>query len=305
MKAKFLPLLASLALAGCIPILPGPHGDYDIAFARSYFRSGASADPRTLTVPQLYAAHRYMESSTHPSRGLTGEFIRRGAETVPFLRSQLAQPQSLSQLSAVLDLFKAMQTAGAFDPRSDPALIALIQQAANSQYEAGSLLRDRADELETGTRYPNRWPPWGRRPFEGLGRDYDRDFAKGYCRKCDTRDWLAGLDALSIEQLYAVQRLGWEDFDFPRDIDSEVAKRGAAAVPLLKDRLANGGDSGFMVWNIMSVLQRMQVEGRYDVLGDAELMRLAEAAVGRVKGGWSGYVKQNLEDLRQRKLSVW
>ena len=60
-----------------------------------------------------------------------------------------------------------------------------------------------------------------------------------------------------------------------------------------------------MVWNILSVLQRMQNQGHYDVLGDDELMRLADAAVKRVEGGWSHYVRQNLEDLKKGVLSVW
>lgn len=304
MKRRRLLPLALLTLGACFPIHPGPHGDYDIGFARAHFRAQGPSSPETLSVPQLYAAHRYLQNATHPSRSLAGQFIRRGGETVPFLRGQLANPQSMAQISSVLDLFKAMQTAGAFDARSDPGLIALIRQAALHFPDRDSLLRDRADEIATGTRFPNRWPPWGRRPFAGLGDDYDRDFARAYCRDCDYLDWVAGLDSLGIEQLYAVQRFGWEARTYPRDIDDHVARRGAAAIPFLKARLAAGG-SGFMVWNIFSVLQRMQKEGHYDVLGDAELMRLAAAAATDVEGGWSGYVRQNLEDLRNGRLSVW
>ena len=55
-----------------------------------------------------------------------------------------------------------------------------------------------------------------------------------------------------------MQRFGWEGRTFPRDIDSFVAERGAEAIPLLKATLARG-DGGFKVWNILSVLQRMQL----------------------------------------------
>lgn len=303
-------LLALAALQGCwFTLYPGPSDDYDRRFAADFYGRRAALGPpggiEQLTVEQLYALHRYGLNRMHPARDMNAEFARRGAQAVPFLRAKLVEQQSFGQVASILLAFRAMQDAGSFDARTDPELIALIQQAAHA-YPArpNSHLRDLADELETGRRFPERFPPWGRRPFQGLGDDYDHDFARSYCRECDYLEWTEGLEALSIEQLYAVQRFGWEGRDWPRDIDDQVARRGASAIPFLKQRLRAGG-SGFMVWNILSVLQRMQQGGHYDVLGDAELVQLAEAAVNRVEGGWAGYVRQNLADLRLGRLSVW
>jgi len=307
---SWLALGALIALSGCFfTLYPGPGGDYDPAFASSFYSGQRPGAPVTgaeqLTVEQLYSVHRFGLNRMHPARSMNGEFARRGAAAVPYLRAKLEAQQSWGQVASILEIFRAMQDAGSFDARDDPALVAVIQRTAHAYpVRPYSALRDMADEIETGARFPNRWPPWGRRPFQGLGRDYDRDFARAYCRECDYLDWVAGLDSLGIEQLYAVHRFGWEGRAFPRDVDAYVAQRGAATIPFLKQRLTEGG-TGFMIWNIFSVLQRMQHEGHYDVLGDAELMRLAAGAAAGVEGGWSGYVRQNLEDLRKGQLSVW
>jgi hypothetical protein len=301
MKRVWLPLLAGLWLAGCFPLYPGPSGDYDVAFASDYWKDATLEGPRTrasgLTLEQLYAAHRYGLNKMHPARGLGAEYARRGAAAASDLRARLEQQQSFSQVASILEAFAAMQEGGSYDVRSDPALVALIQRSAAAYpKDPYATLRDMADELETGTRIPTWFQPYWRGPLEGRGKDYDDDFAEDWCRRCDYREFIAGLDALTLDQLWSIQRYEAETRLLGRNVDHFMARRGAAAVPFLKAKLAEP-TSDVMVWNAMSTLELMRDLGTYDVRGDAELMGLAEAAVLRADPN-PGPLQVQLERLR-------
>jgi hypothetical protein len=297
-------ILVALCLSSCMPLYPGPSDDYDAAFAKTYYRDTSLANPPApagkLTLDQLYAAHRYGLNKMHPARSMSAEFARRGAIAAPFLRAKLEQQNSFGQVASILEAFKAMQEAGTFDVRSDPALVALIARTAqlypDDPYHT---LDDMADELETGTRIPTWFQPYWRKPLKGLGEDYDSDFAREYCRRCDYRDYVAGLDRLPLEQLYALQRYKGDKLALSGNVDHFMARRGAAAIPFLKAKLAGPG-SDVMVWNIVSTIELMRDLGTYDVTGDAELMRLAEAAVMRVAPD-PGPLTVQLERLRSGK----
>ncbi len=283
--------LAAMALAGCFPTLyPGPSADYDLAFARSWSaeRQAGDATPvERLSLEQLYAVHRFGLARVHPSRGRADEFARRGAAAVPFLRAKLEGERSWGQVGSILEAFKAMQDAGTYDVRRDPSLVALIQRAAGRYGDdPHATVRNLADELETGTRIPTWFQPYYRAPRargllrEGRGSDYDAAFARRHCRGCTYREWTAGIDRRPIEQLYALQRFAAENTDGGYNIDHVLARRGGGVLPFLKARLVDAR-SPVMVWNILSTLEVMRDTGSYDVPGDVELMRLAEAAAAR------------------------
>ena len=280
MRGIWLPALAAFSLASCFPLYPGPSGDYDVAFASDYWR-GATLRPEDLSLEQVYSVHRYGLNKRHPATSLSSEFARRGAEAAPFLRAKLEQQQSFGQVGSILEAFKAMQEAGSYDVRSDPSLVALIQRSAAAYEDPYHTLEDMADELETGARVPTWFQPYWRGMLEGRGDDYDDEFAEDYCKRCDYREYVAGLGSLSIDQLYSLQRYEGETKMLGRNIDHVMARRGAAAIPFLKQKLARPG-SDVMLWTIMSTLELMRDLGTYDVTGDAELMRLGEAAVQRV-----------------------
>jgi hypothetical protein len=280
-RGFWLPALTALSLAACFPLYPGPSDDYDVKFASDYWR-GATLRPEDLTLEQVYSVHRYGLNKRHPATSLSSEFARRGAEAAPFLRAKLEQQQSFSQVGSIFEAFKAMQEAGTYDVRSDPSLVALIQRSAAAyDDDPHHTLEDMADELETGTRVPTWFQPYWRGMLQGRGKDYDDEFAEDYCKRCDYREYVAGLGPLSVEQLYSLQRYEGETKMFGRNIDHAMARRGAAAIPFLKRKLAGPG-SDVMVWTIMSTLEVMRDLGTYDVTGDAELMRLTETAVQRV-----------------------
>ena len=286
MRFHYLAAFAALSLSACLPLYPGPSNDYDVAFATTYFRNTSLANPpgpaSELTLDQLYAAHRYGLNKMHPARSMSGEFSRRGAVAAPYLRAKLEQQQSFGQVASIFEAFKAMQEAGTFDVRSDASLVLLIRRSAAAYPEEPYFtLHNMADELETGTRIPFWFQPYYRRPLQGLGKDYDSDFAKSYCRRCPYREYVSGLDQLPTEQLYALQRFDGDTNALDRNVDHFMARRGAVAIPFLKQKLVGPG-SDIMVWNIMSTIELMRDLGTYDVTADAELMRLAEAAVLRV-----------------------
>lgn len=283
--------VAALALAGCWTLYPGPSDDYDVRFAQGFYsaqRSGSGAMPvEQLTDEQLYAVHRLGLNRMHPARSMNAEYARRGGAAVPFLRAMLERQRSFGQVGSILEALKAMQDAGSYDVRQDPALVALIGRTARSYGDDPyKTLVNLADELETGTRIPFNIQPYYRAPRlggllrEGRGRDYDVDFASGYCRGCSYREWTSGLDRRPIEQLYALQRYSAESLFDRYNIDHVIARRGAGAVAFLKSKLA-GPVTDIMVWNILSTLELMRALGTYDVAADPELMRLAEAAARR------------------------
>ena len=304
MKGRLLVALAGLALAGCLPLYPGPSGDYDLTFAKTYYRNTTLANPprspEELTLDQLYAAHRYGLNKMHPARGMSGEFARRGAAAAPYLRAKLERQQSFGQVASILEAYKAMQESGSYDVRSDPEVIALIKRSADLYpKDPYHTVRDMADELETGTRIPVWFQPYWRKPLQGTGKDYDKEFAEDYCRRCSYRDYTRDLDRMPIEKLYALQRFLGDKGSMLRNVDQFMARRGPAAVPFLKAKLAGPG-SDIMVWNINSTIELMRDMGTYDVTGDAELMRLAEAAVMRVAPDF-GPLTVQLERLKTGK----
>jgi hypothetical protein len=303
---RLLPFLA-LALAACMPPLyPGKSGDYDVAvgkaWAKSHGWSGWQEGAETLTLDQLYAIHRYGLNKIHPSPTMNAEFARRGAAAAPFLRSKLESATTYGQVGSIFEALLAMQEAGSYDVSTDSAFVAVIQSQAARWPDKYEYLRDKADELETRSRIPFGVAPWGRRPFQGLGDDYNVNFAKAHCRGCDYREWTAGLDALPIEQLYALHRYGWEGFALSRNIDHIVARRGASAIPFFKQKLAGPG-GGSMVWTIASALEAMRKAKTYDASSDAELMSLLEAASARSGKHWRWAIDASIARLRSGEIS--
>lgn len=301
---RFWIALAALALPGCLPLYPGPSSDYDLAFAKGYYKnvSYIQEHPNApgLTLDQLYAVHRYGLNKMHPARSMNAEFARRGAAAEPYLKAKLEQQQSFGQVASILEAFKAMQDAGSYDVRSDPALVARIRRSAAAYpKDPYHTLNDLADELETGTRIPSWFQPYWRKPFQGVGKDYDAEFAKQRCRRCSYRQFIAGLDQMPIDKLYAIQRYEADKSMLGRNVDHIMARRGAAAIPFLKQKLAGPG-TDVMVWTVSSTLEMMRDLGTYDVAGDAELMRLAEAAAQRVAPDYGPLMVQ-LERIKTGK----
>lgn len=285
-----LAILAALAgaavqLAACRP----PYVDTRyVPVAQDYYRTcGWAADctaaADALPLDQLYAVHLYGRSF-HPWRGAAGHLARRGAPAMPFLKGKLGAARDGGEIASLFEVFDAMHDSGSFDVRGDAALIAAIQAAAHRVDDPGFFLRDQADELETGERRPFSVSVVGRRWLHPHGRDYDAAFARGHCRGCDFRDWKAGAEALPIDRLYALYRLGWEDFHPARNLEPLLAARGAAAIPFVKRKLAEA-DGGLMLMNLLSLLEMMRDLGTYDPARDPDLLRLVDAAVARGRDG--------------------
>lgn len=293
-----LPL--AVALSACPPpIYPGHKGDYDLVFAKSYVQRPGSrevSDRANLTLEQLYALHRIgRERFHHGAPKVFDEFARR-TETPGFLRAKLEQAPNARAVDAILSLLRGLQRDGHFDPRRDPSYIALIQEAARRHDDKLALLRDSADEIERGADLPSTFGSLTRVPWEGRGDDYDDDFAKHYCPGCDYYETIAEADRLPMDQLYALQRFYWER-DFPRNYNRYMARRGAAAAVFYKRKLA-GKVSGEATWNMLATFELMRDLGTYDPAGDAELMRLAEAAAAKA-GRWrKGIAEDTLERIR-------
>lgn len=276
---------AALAVAACFPV-PGYVEKAHIPVAQQFYRScdrgsdcRAAAD--ALPLDQLYAVHTYGRSF-HPWRSAASHIARRGAAAVPFLRKRLAAARGGGEVSSIFEVFTAMRDSNSFDVRRDPSLVALIQRSANRVDDPGFFLRDEADELETGERRPFSPSVVGRKWLHGHARDYDVKFALSHCRGCDFRDWKAGIESLPIDKLYALYRLGWEDFHPARNIEPMLAARGAAAIPFVKTKLAEA-DDGLMLFNLLSLLERMRDTGTYKPSEDTELLALVDSAVARVK----------------------
>lgn len=287
---------AAALLSGCTPTYID---EAYLPFAKEYYRScerGQCPVPvETLSLDQLYAVHVY-GGKYHHGRSRADEFARRGREAVPFLRAKLLAARKPGEVGDIFGLFKAMRRAGTYDVRTEPALVALIQAAAHRVKDPGYILRDTADELETGEDRPfavvavRRWT-------EGYGKDYDLAFARSHCRGCDFRDWKAGIESLPVDKLYALYRYGWEHFFQTRNVERQLAERGVAAIPLLKAKLAQA-DRGFMLFNVLSVLEMMRDIGTYDPAGDPELTALADAAAARVGGDYSDSNREAAARLR-------
>ena len=278
--------MAALMAVACFPV-PGFVDKAHVPVAQQYYRgcergSGCTAAADALPLDQLFAVHAYGRSF-HPWRSAANHIARRGPAAVPFLRERLAGARGSGEVAVIFEVFTAMQDTKSFDVRSDPALVALIQQAAHRFDDPGYFLRDEADELETGDRRPFSPSVVGRKWLHPNARDYDVAFAKAHCRGCDFRDWKAGVETLPIDQLYALYRLGWEDFHPTRNIEPEFAAHGAAAIPFIKTKLAEAND-GLMLFNLISLLERMRDTGTYQPSADPELLTLVDAAVARVKG---------------------
>jgi hypothetical protein len=288
LKTLILMPLAAMTLTACPPpIYPKHQGDYDLAFAKSYFRAqrgSKTADLSSLTLDQIYALDRLGRERMHHGHRLPTfeEYVRRGDESVRFLRTKLEQANHPRAVDTILSLLRALQKRGSYDPRRDPSFIGLIQQTAARHDSEVWRLRDDADEIATGSDLPSTIGSSISGLWRNRGEDYDDDFAGEYCRGCDYLETMAEADRLPIDQLYSIQRYNWEQ-DRPRNFNRYMARRGAEAVAFYKAKLAGKG-SGEMVWNILATLELMRDLGTFDVAGDAELMRLAEAAVARLKG---------------------
>lgn len=275
----------ALMAAACFPV-PGYVEKAYIPVAQQFYRScergsDCTAAADALPIEQLFAVHAYGRSF-HPWRSAASHIARRGPAAVPFLRRQLANARGGGEVSSIFEVLTAMQDMKTFDVRTDPSLVALVQQAAHRFDDPGFFLRDEADELETGERRPFSPSVVGRKWLHPNARDYDVAFAKSHCRGCDFRDWKKGVEQLPLDKLYALYRFGWEDFHPARNIEPEFAARGAAAIPFIKAKLAEAND-GLMLFNLLSLLERMRDTGTYKPSADPELLALVDAAVARVK----------------------
>ena len=299
-KKWLLPPIAAVTLTACPPpIYPKHVGDYDLAFAKSYFgsiRGRDGPDASGYTLEQQYALYRFArERIHHPPRTGTN-LVERGAETASFLRGKLEQAQNGRAVDAILSLLRAMQREGTYDARSDPAYIALIQREAAEHDDKYGRLRDVADDIETDTELPSVIGGWLEPLFTGSDADFEEDWAEEYCQHCDYRETVREADRLPIDKLYALQRFNW-DREWPRNLNRYMARRGPEAAAFYKAKLS-GKTSGEMLWVILSTLELMRDLGTYDVPGDAEMMRLAEAAVGRLKGWRKAETEEILARLR-------
>lgn len=295
-SATLMAAAAALLIGACTP----PYIDKaQLRFAKDFYRGcdrdRCAVDERNLSLDQLYAIHLYGRSF-HPWRSRTGEFVRRGAETIPFLRARLEAARDGGEIGSLFEIFQAMRRAGSYDIGGDRPLVAAIQAAAHRVKDPGFHLRDQADEIETGEERPFS-PAAVRKWNEGYGRDYDLAFAKSHCRGCDFRDWKAGIEQLPVDKLYALHRYGWEHFLPTRNVERQLAERGGAAIPLLKAKLAQA-DRGLMLLNILSVLELMRDIGTYDPARDPELLAMADAAAARVGGDYSHWNREAALRLR-------
>ena len=279
-----VPLAAMLA--ACPPPIYPPHrDDYDLAFAKSYFsrtQGKLGPDSASLSLEQLYALYRYGRERFHHPPSVGSLLIERGEETARFLRPKLEQAQSLRAVDAILTLLRGLQRNGVYDARRDRGYIALIQREAAEHDNKNGLLRDLADDIATNSELPSTIGGWLEPLFSGNDDDFDEEFAENYCEACDYRETMAEAGRLPIDKLYALQRHNW-DREWPRNFNRYMARRGPEAAAFYKQKLAVR-TSGEQLWVILSTLELMRDLGTYDVAGDAELMRLAEAAVGRLKG---------------------
>ena len=149
-RLKLPALLLGVALAGCTP----PYIDEAwLPFAKDYYKGCArEACPialEAMSLDQLYAVHLYGRRF-HPWRGMSGEFARRGAAAVPYLRTKLAAARDGGEVGSIFEAFQAMRRSRTFEPRSDAVLIAAIREAASRVKDPGHYLRDQAEEIATG-----------------------------------------------------------------------------------------------------------------------------------------------------------
>lgn len=249
--------------------------------------------PESLSLEGLYAVHR-LGMRGHPWRLQTGEFVRRGPAAAMFLKERLASTDEPLAVYSILDVFLRMQEAKVFDASDDKELIALIQKRASEAPKEWSLaFRDDSDQLELRERYPTGVSAGPGR----LGEASKAESVRPLCRDCDQREWRAVAKGLSTEQLFQVQRYGWEAFSPPMVLDGEMASRGLEAVRFLKGRLRSG-ETGKAAWIVLSTLQLMDETGRYAVRNDQELLALIASVEAAATGEWKFAISTVASELR-------
>jgi hypothetical protein len=105
--------------------------------------------------------------------------------------------------------------------------------------------------------------------------------AKDYYRSCGwSADCRAAADALPMDQLYAVHLYG-RSFHPWRSAAGHIARRGEAAVPLLREKLAAARDGG-EISSLFEIFTAMQDLKSFDVRSDPSLVSLIQDAAHRV-----------------------
>jgi hypothetical protein len=116
---------AGLLLAACFP--PTHSEDYNVPFARGYWRADASA--RTplseLSVEQLYALNEYGRRAFHPWRSVGGPIACRGAAAIPFLKSKIS-PRNMGTMLEIIIWMRWLET---YDVDGDADLQARLRSA--------------------------------------------------------------------------------------------------------------------------------------------------------------------------------
>lgn len=101
---------------------------------------------------------------------------------------------------------------------------------------------------------------------------------------------------MSLDQLYAVHLYG-RRFHPWRGMSGEFARRGPAAIPFLRAKLAAARDGG-EIGSIFNIFREMRRIGTFEPRSDPQLIALVEAAAGRNGDDYAQWVRESAERLK-------
>jgi len=107
----------------------------------------------------------------------------------------------------------------------------------------------------------------------------------------------------SLADQYKIFRYGNDVKEPPAmELSGPIAERGAAAVPFLMDQL-NASADDIAVRDILSIFERMESSGSYDVKANISLMQLLAAKVSGMKDkDWQAICLKKLQRINAPKL---